>query len=391
MTQLPAEQDGLPPDTATILLVDDDIAILEGVADFLEFYGYRVLTASDGIEVLHAMRQHTPDLVISDIMMPEMDGHEFFQEVRNNDDWTAIPFIFLTARGQRIDIRRGQSLGADAYLTKPFDPEDLLIAVRARLKRVREIQSITKSEVDRMKNQLMTIFSHELRTPLTYIYGFVNLLQDDREELDAQYVDEMLTGVQRGASRLLRLVEDLMMMVRLDSGMVEMEITVRRRQVPVRSLVEQLELEYQPVAADNGVSILVDVQPDLEIVCSPVYIRDILARLLDNAIKFSRTGKRIWLSAYGEGDDVVFVVRDEGVGFSPEDRRRAFEPFEQINRQLMEQQGVGLGLPIVRELVRLHAGEIELDSQQGVGTTLLIRIPQAGLGANDDEDLSPQF
>jgi DNA-binding response OmpR family regulator len=143
----------------TILLVDDDPAILEGVVDLLQLYGYNLLTASDGKLALEVMQDYTPDLVISDIMMPEMDGYEFYEAVRSRPEWVPIPFIFLTARGQQVDIRRGQSLGADAYLVKPFEPEDLLIAIDARLKRARAIQAVTQADVDQMKQQLITIIS----------------------------------------------------------------------------------------------------------------------------------------------------------------------------------------------------------------------------------------
>ena len=115
-----------------ILLVDDNPAILEGVADLLELQGYQVLTASSGNQAVTQMQSKKPDLVISDIMMPGMDGYEFYKVVRSNPEWVPIPFIFLTARGQQRDIRRGNSLGADAYLTKPFEPDDLISARSAR-------------------------------------------------------------------------------------------------------------------------------------------------------------------------------------------------------------------------------------------------------------------
>src|SRR5690606_31102519 len=174
-----------------ILLVDDDRAILEGVADLLSLHGYDVMTAASAKSALKVMQQQVPDLVISDIMMPGMDGYAFYEAVRDNPAWTPIPFIFLAARGQPTDVRRGQSLGADAYVTKPFDPEDLLIAVKARLRRARDIQAAAMSDVEKMKKRLITAFSHELRTPLTIIYGYVNMLRDEHGDLPEAEVDTM--------------------------------------------------------------------------------------------------------------------------------------------------------------------------------------------------------
>src|SRR5262245_10004645 len=114
---------------ATVLLVDDDPGILETVADLLMLSGYTVLTAADGTEALPMLDQHLPDVIVSDIMMPEMNGYEFFEAVRSKPQWAAIPFIFLTARGQHKDVAEGHRMGADAYLTKPFEPEDLVMMI----------------------------------------------------------------------------------------------------------------------------------------------------------------------------------------------------------------------------------------------------------------------
>src|SRR5574341_1438809 len=156
-----ASSQPISPAGPTILLVDDELALLESVADILMLGGYRVLTAPDGLSALEMLRQERPDLILSDITMPNLNGFELFEVVRSDPRLASVPFIFLTARGQPTDVRTAQRLGVDAYITKPFEPEDLLLAVENRLKRTHEIQASGQAEVDAMKQQLLMVFSHE--------------------------------------------------------------------------------------------------------------------------------------------------------------------------------------------------------------------------------------
>jgi two-component system sensor histidine kinase/response regulator len=360
----------------TLLLVDDDLAILEGVADLLELHGYNIITATDGVEALEAMHEKAPDLVISDIMMREMDGYEFYEAVRKNPAWTMLPFIFLTARGQTIDIRRGHSLGADAYLTKPFEPEDLLIAIRARLKRMDEIRDVTRADVDQVKQQLMTIFSHELRTPLAYIYGYVNLLDEHFSDTADETIDTMIDGAKQGAERLVSLVDDLMLMVRIDSGVVGMEIERRRLWVDLVPLIEKVadNARFQVKGQNKALATL--LPDELTVSCIPVYVEDMIERLVDNALKFLKGGGgQVLVSAGLQDDRVIVAVEDDGIGIAPGLHETIFERFRQIDRETMEQQGTGLGLSIARSLARLHGGDITMRSEVGKGSMFVISLP----------------
>lgn len=370
---------------SSILLVDDDPAILEGVADLLELYGYDVTTAIDGHKALQTMQHSVPDLVISDIMMPNMDGYEFFEMVRDNPAWTPIPFIFLTARGQRTDIRRGQSLGADAYLTKPFEPEDLIIAVQARLKRARDVQQAAKANVEEMKQQLITIFSHELRTPLAYIYGYVNLLREQHNDLTEENIADMLEGAHRGTQRLVGLVEDLMLLVQIESGIIEMEIGLELGQMSICDIVHTAVEKNIHYANERGITVTTDISKRVCACRYSMYVENALSRLLNNAIKFCRkdTGQ-VTVTAEREGEKVFVHIKDNGIGISPAKQQLIFERFQQIDREAMEQQGVGLGLTLARALIRLHHGDITVKSQPGEGSTFTIQLPVCVPNANKE-------
>jgi len=375
-TSLPDNTQGTA--RTTILLVDDDPGILEGVADLLTLSDFDVLTAQDGHSALGVMNTSTPDLIVSDIMMPDMDGYDFYEAVRSNPNWTTIPFIFLTARGQRTDISRGNRLGADHYIVKPFEPEDLLSAITGRLKRVRDIEMVVRSDVEQMKQQLITIFSHELRTPLTYIYGYVNLLQDNGALDDREMASQMIDGIRKGAERLVNLVEDLMLLVRVDSGVVGMEIQLRSGSHSLTDIVQDAVSKCSVLTRESRVQIHVDIPEELHVLCMRDYVMDSVRRLVENGIKFAkRTGGDVWVRAQQTCDMVRVEVEDNGIGIEAAQLAHIFERFRQIDRPMMEQQGVGLGLTICQALVHLHMGEMSVTSQPGVGSTFAFTLPLA--------------
>ncbi|HEC23962.1 MAG TPA: hybrid sensor histidine kinase/response regulator [Chloroflexi bacterium] len=365
---------------ATILVVDDDEVVLSSVADLLRISGYRVLTATNGVHALQILQSQTPDLIVADIMMPRMNGYQFYKAVRDNPSWTSIPFIFLTARDQQKDIREGYSLGADHYLTKPFEPEDLLVAVEARLKRMQAIQSVIQADVEDAKEQLLTVFSHELRTPLSYIYGYVHLLREGRPTLDDEATDYLLDSIQRGTERVVKLVEDLMLIVHIDSGAAEMEVARHRSPTNLSFLIERVVAGLQEEAQERNVAISMLIPKELKCFCRPVYAEDIFKRVIENAIRFSKPeGGEVWIRAGVEGDRAVITVEDNGIGIAPERLPHLFGHARQIEQGDSDQEegGGGLGLAIACRLVQLHGGDIQVSSQPGEGTVFTISLPLA--------------
>lgn len=364
-----------------ILVVEDHKSMLEAIRIILEEEGYTVLTTADGVEALQVMEEISPDLIVADIMMPRMDGYAFYEAVRVRPEWVTIPFIFLTARSEQEAVLKGKELGVEDYIIKPFDPDELTVAVRARLGRARDIQDATEIKFDRLKRQIVTMLSHELRTPLTYVSGYTDLALKDASSLSPDALQEFLTGIKRGADRLTQLVEDLLLLIQLDTGRAtaEFDMLVAIHQQP-GTIVEHAIERYKEQATAYGVTLEASVEPDLPPVqlCEPFFV-DALGRLVDNGIKFSHgKEKRVMVSARAVEGGVEVAVSDEGVGISPGDLDRLFERFRQIGREQMEQQGVGLGLAIAQELIRLHGGKITVESTPGEGSIFTIRLPAAG-------------
>lgn len=362
-----------------ILVVEDHEPLLQAIRMVLERAGYTVLTATDGEEALKVLEKHAyPDLIVADIMMPHMDGYAFYNAVRARPEGLTIPFIFLTARGTREDILRGKMMGAEDYLTKPFDPEELLVVVRSRLKRAKEVYQATAGELDHLKQQIVTVLSHELRTPLTYISGYSELALEELPHPSMEQLQQFLEGIQRGSARLNRLIQDLLTVVRLDTGQAAAEFRLLVRPYDrLDELIQKTVSRYKTLADQNGIALEVRVPQGLPSIplCEPFFV-DAIGRLVDNAIKFSRgKGDRVIVEGRVAGDWVEVSVTDNGVGIRPEAIPYLFERFRQIDRERMEQQGVGLGLAIARELIRLHGGEITVESRFGEGSTFTIRLP----------------
>jgi DNA-binding NarL/FixJ family response regulator len=134
------------PDQALILVVDDEKNIRDSIGDILTLQGFEAITAKDGLEALSVLKRRKPDLIVADIMMPRMNGYQLFQRIRDFDAWDYIPFLFLSAKGEDVDIRFGKEMGADDYLRKPIDAEDLLAAIRGKLRRYEQLKQ-TASDI----------------------------------------------------------------------------------------------------------------------------------------------------------------------------------------------------------------------------------------------------
>ena len=185
-----------------VVVVEDCRHLQTAIAESLRQEGYAVLTASNGTEALKVMEGSCPDLILSDIKMPQMDGYEFIEAVRARRKWMAVPFVFLTAGEQ--DVLKGRSLGADDFLVKPFNINDLLVAVRARLENAQTIRPTLQSEHDQLEQQVIAVSDHEPRTPLR-VTNFADLVLNGALPLDRYALQESLAVIKHLTERLARL------------------------------------------------------------------------------------------------------------------------------------------------------------------------------------------
>lgn len=361
-----------------VLVVEDDRAVREVLSATLIRAGYRVLTAEEGAEALVRLQDSRVDLVLSDVNMPVLDGYGLYDRVRSRPDWLTLPFVFLTALGEPARIRSAKELGVDDYLVKPVSTEDLLVTIRALLRRRDQLEKGRAAQIDQVKETILATLAHELRTPLTTVSGYAEMLREAARPAEAEGLLALVEGVLRGADRLRRLADDLVTLVELRSGEAYRQYAGRRRPLgPISSLLEAAVRARKAAADGRRVEIRVEVAENLPQVDGDVeLLTGALARLLDNAIKFSKAeGGRVTLRARRAGDRLVLEVEDEGVGIAAPELDHIFALFYQVDRRRNEQQGTGSGLTIADAVARMHGGQLEARSRPGIGSTFTLTLP----------------
>ena len=380
--------------TITILLVEDDPSMLDGIKDLLEMtplqsddtvYQASVLTAFDGLDGLELIRTNTtlPDLIISDIMMPRMTGYEFLHEIQKNPQWMQIPFIFLTAKGEKGDYEVGRLSGANLYITKPFDSDNFIKQIKTQLQRSLKLKALQHQHIENLKKHILQVLNHEFRTPLTYVTAYYEMLADGVSNQDKNDVDYQgyLRGIQAGCIRLSSLVEDFLQVISLLSGETEAQIT--RESQPIADIEELVQIvlnDMQQKAAQSNVEFEFEFSQNLPTIWGARQdLANALKRILDNSIKFSDNGEKsskVHISISVDEKFIRIKIKDNGIGLPKHIQDEIFDLFFQHNRQTMEQQGAGTGLTIAKGIVELHDGKIEVESEEGVGSTFTVHLPK---------------
>lgn len=365
---------------ATVLVVEDEINLLEGFRDILELDDYHVMTAPNGIEglkLLHQDPDNPPDVIVSDIMMPYMDGYAFLEEVRKEDRWVTVPFIFLTARSDSTDRHKGSRLGADVYLTKPCDAPDLLVAVASQIKRKRNIKRVQESQMGDLKKRILTLLNHEFRTPLTLVVAYAEMLKEfNTENMTADEVMSFLKGVNSGADRLRRLVENFITLLEIQEGDAAKTYSWRRQ--PISEIKPYIADAHRQIAQPDQRprEFIFDIADDLPtFIGDAIFLTIAIRELLDNAAKFSPDHGRVELCVYSEGDEIVLTVQDWGRGIPEDEIENIWRELYQVNREHFEDQGSGTGLAIVDGIVQIHGGSRSVESALDEGSLFTVRLP----------------
>ncbi len=360
-----------------ILVVEDDFQNRQLINIYLSRSGYEVVTAINGTAALEKLVSFTPDLIVSDIAMPNMDGFELYDKIKSFPHLRSVPFIFLTAYSDTEKRRHSKEIGSDDFLTKPIEQEELLASIRGKLKRVNEIKSSTQSEminhVDQLKREILSTITHEVNTPLFIIKLTSNLLLDDHMDFRQEELQELLMRIKRSGERLDSLLKDFLITVRVATGEAKTEYEKTKQDVDLNSVISHLLPRYEKELKAKSLSVNVQLSPNPPLIKLDVdQMSDVLDRIISNAIKFNKEQGNITISESHDRHHMAIAIADTGIGIPSDKIPHIFTKFYQVNRAEMEQQGAGLGLNIARDLTRINGGDLLVESEEGLGSKFIL-------------------
>jgi len=357
---------------ARILLADDNADMRAYVRELLVPL-YTVELAADGEHALAAARRTRPDLIVSDAMMPRLDGFELLSAVRADESLRDIPFILLTARAGEEARIEGLEAGADDYLVKPFVARELLARISGMLALARMRGALR--EADRRKDEFLAMLAHELRNPLAPIRNANELLGKLLDGSDPR-VASAIAATRRQVTQLTRLVDDLLDVSRVTQGRIELQ----RRPIEVSHIVMQAIEAVQPILREKThrlVTVHAAEPRELYVSADPARLMQCLVNVLTNAVKYTDPGGQITVQLRAEAESALIEISDTGMGIPAELLPRMFDLFVQGDRSPDRSQGgLGVGLAVVKRLIEMHAGSVRARSD-GLeqGATFEIRLP----------------
>jgi two-component system, sensor histidine kinase and response regulator len=316
-------------------------------------------------------------MIISDITMPGMSGFDLFEKVRSNLALQNTPFVFLSGHTDLQHIMTGKELGSDDYLVKPYEPEMLISTIKGKLKRRQQLDDSISLQMNTLKNQLFHLVSHEMKTPLTSILGVTEILADGKESLSPEDFTGFLEMLKTGTLRLNKMVEDFLLVVRIETGELTKEIEGRESRIAPLEVLNRLCAAREGLRKKRNLTFELHVRDESPyLFIHPAHFENIVYRLLDNACKFAETGGNVRITSRSEDAHYVLSITDNGNGIPQDKQKELFQKFYQVNRESQEQQGAGLGLYIAKKLAELNKCELGFESKEGKGSTFYLSIPK---------------
>ena len=372
---------------ARLLIVDDDESLRTSLCDAFRMEGYAVTGAADAQEALPLIQGTTFDVLISDLMLPGIDGLSLLEKAR-----VVLPeavIILMTGQGTVESAIRALKGGAYDYILKPFKLEGILHVVGRGLEQQRlrrenlALAEINRrlTEIDEIKSHLLSAITHEFRTPLTIIYGWMDLLLSGQFGHLSGGVQESVEAIGHSARRLGRLIANLLAYVEFERK----EAALQEQEVDLGAILRQAATQLADEYAEKRIQVefLREVR-GASLRADPEKLTLLFSNLVENAIKFNRPGGRVLLESWA-ADGMATVTITNTFGRIPQERlARLFEPFTQGDMTLTrEAGGLGLGLAVARAIVEVHGGSIAFLDAEHQGTAVTVTLPLDGSAAGE--------
>lgn len=369
-----------------ILIVDDNPSNIQVVATIMAEYGYELGIAMNASEAYSFLGENTPELILLDIDMPEIDGYEVCSTLKKDYRYKDIPIIFLTVKDEKEDIVKAFDLGSVDYVTKPFNRKELVSRVRTHLslkKAKDELQRKNRElkKAMKIKDEFLLLMTHEFKTPLNVILAALQTIENIYGYQVGEKVKNYLKSIKLNSFRQLRLVNNLLDITKINTEHFKMH----KRNVDIIFVSQAIVESVDIYAKQKGVELKFSSEVDyLEMAIDEEKYERILLNLLSNAIKFTPEGKAIYVNISYKNRKATITVRDEGIGIPKEKQELIFERFGQVDSTLSRQaEGTGVGLSLAKSLITAMGGKISVDSEERKGSLFTITLPVTKLRAKD--------
>ena len=354
-------------DVAQILVVDDQLENIQLLHELLKQAGYRVAGAKSGAQALDLIPRLKPDLILLDIVMPEMDGIEVCQRLKAQTAYQDIPIIFLTAKTNADDILKAFGVGGVDYITKPFQHQELLARVHTHL--TLKERTLQLAHLNQEKNRFLATASHDLRNPLANILTLTQLIK----QASFSHIDQLqpyLPIIERSALKMMDIINQLLDVNRIESGSQGFE----REPLEIQALMTQVVQSFEPAAQQKSMALIWVTLPH------PAWVHrnqqlfsQIFENLISNAIKYAPLGSEITIKMHEDESQYAVSVNDQGPGFTELDQERMFHQFARLSAlPTGNESSTGLGLSIVKQLTTILDAHLSLETHAGKGACFTI-------------------
>jgi len=374
----------------SILLVDDNSSNLAVLFHILRD-DYNILTVLNGTSALEKANSYMPDLILLDIIMPDMSGFEVLTELKKSDNTKQIPVIFITGLSDEEDERKGLAIGAVDYIRKPFNEIIVKLRVQQQIEIInlrRDLENAveaaenaakTAEAASKSKSSFLANMSHEIRTPMNAIMGITDILMQNETLSDE--VSDGLEKIYASSEMLLGIINDILDFSKIEAG----KLDIIKAPYKIASMINDavhlnmMRIGNRPIKFE----LKIDENIPATLIGDELRIKQILNNILSNAFKYTDAGKVTMSVKYESQNRLVLIVQDTGHGMSQKQLDRLFDEYSRFSdntKRIIE--GTGLGLSILRRLVNLMNGEVHVDSEVNKGTTVTIWLPQASEGSD---------
>lgn len=359
-----------------ILAVDDISRNLQLLGNLLDNDAYRIAFATSGKETLELLDNISPDIILLDIMMPEMDGYEVCEKIKSNPATADIPIIFITGKAERDDLIKGFQAGAVDYVTKPFNSAELLsrVATHIELKLSRDKLKKYNEDLEKLnasKNKFFSIIAHDLRSPFSGFLGLTQLMNEDLDTLNKGELQKIAENMHKAANKLYEFLENLLEWSRSQMNTLKIEFQDNKL-FPMIDAIEQLSKE---ALVAKEIKFINSVSPSLSVNCDYHTLSTCFRNLITNAIKFTPNNGKITIASYEDDDSINVIITDTGVGIPKGNLDKLFEIDKKIvTAGTNKEKGSGLGLLLTKEFIEKNNGILKIESEVNKGTKAIITL-----------------